>query len=92
MKEQAKICITATDCVDGVLRDINLELNGTWQSLLNLLRIQVESLAGRAGVPVPVLLAVVATMRESNSLSVITMETWAIQEAMKRMGDDKGAT
>lgn len=92
MKEQAKICITATDCGDGVLRDINLEVNGTWQDLLNLLRIQVESLAGMAGVPVPVLLAVVATMRESNSLSVITMETGAIQEAMKRMGDDKGAT
>ena len=92
MKEQAKICITETDCGDGVFRDINLELNGTWQALLNLLRIQVESLAGRAGVSVPVLLAVVATMRESNSLSVITMETGAIQEAMKRMGDDKGAT
>lgn len=92
MKKQAKICITATDCVDGVLRDINLEVNGTEQALLNLIRIQVESLAVRAGVPVHVLLSVVATMRESNSPSVITMETGAIQEAMKRMGDDKGAT
>lgn len=91
MKEQAKICITATDCGDGVLRDINLEVNGTEQALLNLIRIQVESLAGRAGVPVPVLLSVVATMSESKSPSV-TMETGAIQEAMKRMGDDKGAT
>ena len=91
MKEQAKICITATDCGGGVLRDIHLALNGTGQALLHLVRIQVESLAGRAGVPVPVLLAVIATMSESESPSV-TMETGAIREAMKRMGDDKGAT
>ena len=91
MKEQAKICITAMDCGDGVLRDINLEVNGTEQALLNLIRIQVESLAVRAGVPVPVLLAVIAAMSERKSSSV-TMETGAIREAMKRMGDDKGAT
>lgn len=91
MKEQAKICITAMDCGDGVLRDINLEVNGTEQALLNLIRIQVESLAVRAGVPVHVLLSVVATMSEIKSPSV-TMEMVAIQEAMKCMGDDKGAT
>lgn len=91
MKEQAKICITAMDCGDGVLRDINLEVNGTEQALLNLIRIQVESLAVRAGVPVHVLLSVVATMSEIKSTSV-TMEMGAIQETMKWMGDDKGAT
>ncbi len=91
MKKEVKICITATDCGDGAFRDIHLELNGTGQALLNLIRIQVESLAGRAGVPVPVLLAVIATMSESKSPSV-TMATGAIREAMKRMGDDKGAT
>ena len=91
MKKEVKICITATDCGDGVLRDIRLELNGTGQNLLNLIHIQAKSLAERAEVPVPVLLAVIATMSESKSTSV-TMEMGAIQEAMKRMGDDKGAT
>ncbi len=90
MNKEAKICITATDCGDS-LENINLEVSGRGGSLLNLVRIQVESLAGRAGVPVPVLLAMIATMSESESQSV-TMETGAIREAMKRMGDDKGAT
>lgn len=91
MKKEVKICITATDCGDGVLRGINLNVSGPWRALLDLVRIHVVFLAEKVGVPVPALLAVIAAMSERKSSSV-TIETGAIREAMKRMGDDKGAT
>ena len=91
MKKEVKICITATDCGDGVLRGINLNVSGPWRTLLDLFRIQVGLLAEKVGVPVPVLLDVIAATSERKSSSV-TMETGAIREAMKRMGDDRGAT
>lgn len=88
MNKEAKICITATDCGEGVLRDIHLEVNGRGVALMQLLRIQAKSLSERAGVPLSVLLAVLATMDGCEG-ETVTMDAGAIRKAAGKLTEDK---